>query len=101
MRARGSPGRTTVDTLPVAVSVYWRSSPLFRSSVHTLKMSPFAATSGSTGASGSTAVDENTSVFSSRNWAPASLKVPNVSCVFSRVARSSLNSLLLPLMRAT
>ena len=100
MRSSSLPGTTTVDTLPVAVSVNWRSSPLFRSSVQTLKMSPLAARSGSTGISGSVAVDEKTSVWSLTNWAAASLKVPKVSCVFRFVSRSSLNSLLLPLIRA-
>ena len=102
MRVSFSPdsGRTIVETLPVAVSVNWRSSPLSRSSVQMLKMSPLAAIPGSTGASGSVVVDEKTSVWSSRNWAAASLKVPKVSWVFSFVSRSILNSLSLPLTLA-
>ena len=100
MRVSSSPGKTIVETLPVATSVNWRNSPLFRSSVQMLKMSPLAARFGSTGASGSVVVDEKTRVWSSRNWAAASLKVPKVSWVFSFVARSSVNSLLLPLTRA-
>ena len=92
-----SPAASTIGlTLPVAESVYCRSSPFSTSSVHTLKISPSRATSGSIGWLGSTAVDENTTVRSSMNCAPPSSWVPNVNWVCSPVATSSLNSLLLP-----
>ena len=65
-----------------------------------LKMLPFFAVSGSSGTVGSVAVDENTSVWSSRNCAGVSSLVPKVSCVFFLVSRSRRNSFWLPLTRA-
>ena len=62
---------------------------------------PFLATSGSTVSFGSTAVEANTSVSSSRYWAPASSCVPKVSCVRLPVAGSTRNSFSLPLTRVS
>ena len=88
MRPTLSSGSTTGETLPLAASVYWRSSPVFRLSVQMLKMLPLRATSGSIGCVGFTAVDGNTSVVPSMNLAWPSSCVPKVSCVFFLVSRS-------------
>ena len=63
-------------------------------------MLPFRATSGLIGSVGSMAVDGKTIVSASRNFAAPSSCVPKVSCVFLPVARSTRNSLSLPLTRA-
>jgi hypothetical protein len=62
-------------------------------------MFPLRATSGSIACAGSTAVDANTSVSASANRAAVSSWVPNVSCVFFLVSRSSRNSFSFPLIR--
>ena len=62
-------------------------------------MAPFFATSGSMASFGSTAVDANTSVWSSRYCAPLSSCVPKVSCVRWPLDTSTRNSFSLPLTR--
>ena len=51
-----------------------------------LKMAPLGAASEATGARRSVAVDEETRVWSSRNWAAPSLTMSNVNWVFFLVA---------------